>query len=67
MSYLLLGGKIGDSKQLGCHQLSGEIFLAIAYEEIERDAKNYSQEATAALIIARKKFVDDDRSCVNSR
>jgi hypothetical protein len=29
---------------------------AIAYERVERDAKNYSQEATAALMIARRKI-----------
>jgi hypothetical protein len=29
---------------------------AITYERVERDAKNYSQEATAAQMIARKRF-----------
>jgi len=56
MSYLHFGGKIGETKQLGCHQRSGEIFLQLPYEGIERDAKNYSQEATAVLMIARKKI-----------
>jgi hypothetical protein len=27
MSYLLLGGEIGERKQLGCHERSEEIFL----------------------------------------
>jgi hypothetical protein len=55
MSYLLLGGKIGKTKQLGCHQRSGEIFLQPLMKGIGRDARNYSQEATAALMIARKR------------
>src|SRR6267378_1772778 len=40
MSYLLLGGEIGETKQLGCHQWSEEKFLQSLMNEVSAMRKN---------------------------
>jgi hypothetical protein len=56
MRYVLLGGENRGEEATRVPSAERRDIPAITYERVERDAKNYSQEATATLMIARKKF-----------